>query len=252
MDSHLVLLLVLHEEVLELIFIDLDHVIFALSFVHDLSIDNLVVHHLVVVLNLLLHALNSVIFFLILLLAIIFVVFLFHAVLVNLVHVFLLLLESLRDGGLLLWVELIEVLDVVCLQDLLGLLLVQLHLLVVGVFVTLFVLLVTLINLIVLIMINIFLVFFVAFHLVLLVDLALGALHLDLVDDLHLLAFVAAIHLWTAFLHQGLPAVLGWEVRRRHIQSVVVLCRDQELALLVSEMLIWVVAGFAEKRHEVL
>ena len=103
---------------------------------------------------------------------------------------------------------------------------------------------------------NLVILFFFSLHFVLLVDLTLGAFHLDLIDNLHVILLIIIIlhvlNLGTSLLHQGLSTVLGREVSCSHVQSVVVLGRDQELTLLVSQMLIRVVTGLSEKSDEVL
>ena len=88
---------------------------------------------------------------------------------------------------------------------------------------------------------------------ILLIDLVGRALHhLLLVYALHHAALIGLVddHLadraWSALLHQGLAAVLGREVGRGDVQAIVVLGTDQELSLLVGQMLIWVMACFAQ------
>lgn len=234
MDGHLVLLLVLHEKVLELVLVNLNHVVFTLvsfTFItHHFSID-IVVHHLPVIhlvaiflFNLLLHSFDAIV----LPVLVIFVIFLLHAILVNLVHVLLLLLEGLGDGGLLLWVEFVEVFDVVSLEDLLCLFLVQLHLVVDILFISVLVLMILVILILFfldalfdLMLINILFVF--TFHFIFLVDLTFGTLHLDLINDLHLLGIVVTLHVRSTLLHEGLTTVLGREVSSGNVQSIVVL-----------------------------
>lgn len=90
-----------------------------------------------------------------------------------------------------------------------------------------------------------FLILVLSFHLVFLINLAFGALHLNFVDDFHLLTVFSNCHIGTTLLHEGLASVLGREVRRGDVKSIVVLGGDKELTLLISEMLIRVVACFS-------
>ena len=90
--------------------------------------------------------------------------------------------------------------------------------------------------------------------LILLVDLVGRALHhLLLVHAIHHAALILMLvddHLagwaWPTLLHQGLPAILRGEIGRGNVEAVVVLSTDQELSLLVSQMLVWIVAGLAQ------
>ena len=145
LDGHLILLLVLHEQLMQLLLIDLDHIVFTLALTHDLLLTLIIViivahelaislaHHLLLHLlihailffDLVLHAFDTLILNIdFVLVTIIFITF-FHAVLPSLmllVHLLLLLLDGLSDCGLLLRVELVEVGQVLLVQNLLLLL----------------------------------------------------------------------------------------------------------------------------------
>ena len=283
LNGHLVLLLVLHQQVVKLVFVDFDHVVLSLFthhllfaflifiiiiIVHKLAIllhPLLLLHIIFVVFDLLLHTFNTVVLDvdLVLVLLILLLLVFLHFVLINLVHLLLLLLvDGLGDGCLLLRVKLVEILDVLSLQQLLSLLLLQGHLVVrIFVFIVFFLFLFFRLHFVTLafsfsfavvfvfVLILIF-VFVFTLHLVFLV-----ILFLDLVDwAFHLIRVKLSASLTgtSFFLHEGLASVLGWEVRSCHVQAIVVLSRDQKFALLVSEMLIWVVASLSEKRDEVL
>jgi hypothetical protein len=190
-----------------------------------------------------------------LVLLIVLVLVLLHSVLVNLVHLLLLLLvDGLGNRCLLLWVKLVEILDVLSLHQLLSLLLLHGHLVIrIFVLVVFFFLFAFFrLHLVTLTLTFAVVLVFVLFFMVHLVFLVV--LFLDLVDwTFHLVRIKLSASLTgTSFLHKSLASVLGWEVRSCHVEAIVVLGRDQKLALLVSEMLIWVVAGLSEKRDEVL
>ena len=251
-------------------------VLIVLFIAHHLPV-SLVLHHLLLqlikaifLLDLMLHALDTLVLD-VDLFVFITIFALFHAVLTRLVHLLLLLLNGLCDGSLLLQIEFIEVGQVFLIEHLLLLLshcelvlciliTVLLVLILVLLILILFFILIAFTNhLLLMVILHLVLAIMVVtvtvfIHLfILLIDLVGRALHhLLLVHALHHAALIGLVdyHLanwaWSALLHQGLAAVLGREVGRGDVQAIVVLGTDQELSLLVGQMLIWVMACFAQ------
>ena len=106
--------------------------------------------------------------------------------------------------------------------------------------------------------------FVIAVHFVLLVDIllnlvVLSAFHHDLVPihaflHHHLSGSISILNDLTrsSFLHEGLATVLSREVGSCYVKAVVVIGGDQELALLICEVFIRIMASFTEQSHEVL
>ena len=115
--------------------------------------------------------------------------------------------------------------------------------------------LILVLNLIELLVINAFLanlIFIFTFHFIFLVDVLLDLIgssfhlvlfHIFFFDSLHAFHLLHAGALWTTLLHQRLAIVLGGEVGSGHVKAIVVLSRDQKLALLIGEVFVWVVTS---------
>ena len=250
LDGHLVLLLVLHEQLLKLFLVNLNHVIFivSLSIAHHLLFFTLIIifviheftvflelvlalllHHFLlivvvltfVIFDLLLHALNSIIldinFFIIL------IAFLSHAVFVDLVHMLLLLLDSVCNRSLLLRVKLVEVLKILLIKELLlgGIGIAFIHFLT---FLAIFIFFLHFHDL----ALDSFVVFVFAIHLIFFVDVLLDLIR----SSFHMVnAFLpdhtthvhSTLLIGTAFLHESLATVLSWEVCCCNIESIIVL-----------------------------
>ena len=276
----ILVLLVLHQELAELLFVDLDHAVLVLSFAFsfafshvldflDLVFDVLLsVHHwcLAVVfllfdLDLLLHALDAIVvdfFFVLLFLGVV-------AVLLVVLDVdaclnALLLFEDLHVGSLLFGSKLIELIQVVLpdlscigkvshdLEVVVGLLLLHRYELVELFFIH---------ALETIILFSLSLTFAFSFL------LAFGIFFAFFVDlfsffgftfAFNFLVFSFVTHLFfvhafgnRSFLHERLASVLCWEVCSCEVETVIVVCRHEKFSLLVSEMLVWVVASLSEE-----
>ena len=176
---------------------------------------------------------------------------LFHVILSSLVHLLLLLLDGLSDGGLLFWVQIVEVGKVFLIDHLLLLLshghlvvsiLIHILLILILVFILVlflvFIVLIDHLGLLLLLHHELLLLFFIHLILVLAFTIIVHLFVIFFIDVLldligctfHQLlihAFSLVHHLGSAFLHEGLAAVLSREVRSRDIESIVVLSGDK-------------------------